>query len=270
MTRRYCPAELVLRELGIADPKDIDLEVVAWHRKAVVKYRPLESCEARIVGFGDRAVITVDDRKARTPTRIRFSLAHELGHWQHHRGRAFICRSDEIGDRTRGALDPERVADGYAADLLLPGYLFRPMAAGLKKMSLDGAEQLADAFGTSLTATAIRLVELGPEPAMLVCHGRQGRRWFVRGPAVPEQWFPQAELDPDSFAFDAVFGNKPKSRIGRMGAEAWFDRRGADRFEVLEQSCRIADGEAISLLVFQDGGMLSGDRPLKNKIRRTF
>lgn len=257
MRQRYSPAEMALRELGISDPKDIDLEVIAWHRKATVKYRSLESCEARIVGFGDHAVITVDDQKARTRTRVRFSLAHELGHWHHHRGRAFVCRADEIGDRTRGALDPERVADGYAADLLLPAFLFRSMASGLKKVSLDGAEKLADAFSTSLTATAIRLVELGPEPAMLVCHGRRGRRWFVRGPGVPEHWFPMAELDPNSFAFDAVFGDKPKSRLGLMGAEAWFDRRGADRFEVLEQSWRVVDGEAISLIIFQDGEMLS-------------
>ncbi|MGF7212711.1 ImmA/IrrE family metallo-endopeptidase [Skermanella mucosa] len=249
----------MLRELGISDPKDIDLEVIAWHRKAVVKYRPLESCEARIVGYGDRAVITVDDRKARTKTRARFSLAHELGHWHHHRGRAFVCRPDDIGNRTRNPLDPERVADGYAADLLLPLYLFRPMAEGLKRVSLDGAEQIAEIFGTSLTATAIRLVEHGPEAAMLVCHGRQGRRWFIRGPGVSAHWFPQPELDPNSFAFDAVFGDKPKSRLGRMGAEAWFDRRGADRFEVLEQSCRVGDGEALSLLIFSDDEMLSED-----------
>jgi hypothetical protein len=86
--------------------------------------------------------------------------------------------------------------------------------------------------------------------------GRLGRRrgaWLGSEGARASQ----AELDPNSFAFDAVFGDKPKSRLGRMGAEAWFDRRGADRFEVLEQSCRIADGEAISLLVFQDGEMLS-------------
>ena len=41
------PAEKVLRDLGIVRPEDIDLEVVAWHLGAKVKYRPLNTCEAR-------------------------------------------------------------------------------------------------------------------------------------------------------------------------------------------------------------------------------
>ena len=44
------PAELVLLDLGINSPADIDLEAIAWTLGARVRYRPLDSCEARRQG----------------------------------------------------------------------------------------------------------------------------------------------------------------------------------------------------------------------------
>ncbi|WP_283805301.1 hypothetical protein [Bradyrhizobium japonicum] len=36
------PAERILIDLGISQPKDIDLDVIAWTRGAVVNYRPMD------------------------------------------------------------------------------------------------------------------------------------------------------------------------------------------------------------------------------------
>lgn len=165
MIGKLRPAENVLQSLGVTSPEEIDVETIAWHLGARVKYRPLKSCEARILGHGDRAVICVDSGKS--PERRRFSVCHELGHWHHHRGRCLACRSDEIGNSSRrNALDPERVADSYAADLLLPRYLVAPMAAQVAKWSLARVRELAARFGASVTATAIRLVEMNVIPGM--------------------------------------------------------------------------------------------------------
>lgn len=252
--RALRPAELLLQSLGITDPCQIDVEAIAYDQGATVKYRRLDGCEARIVGTDDRAVISVDD--SAIPVRRRFSTAHELGHWYHHRGRSFICRPEDIGDYRRGALDPERVADGYAADLLLPNYLFEPRASALKAATFEGVDALRNDFQTSITATAIRLVEHGPEPAMLVCHGKGGRRWFNRPRQVPERWFPRQELDADSYAMDVLFGDTKRSRRRLMPAEAWFDHYTAGRYQVYEQSQKATDGEILTLLTFKDGDML--------------
>ncbi|PKP68252.1 MAG: hypothetical protein CVT83_05905, partial [Alphaproteobacteria bacterium HGW-Alphaproteobacteria-5] len=166
----------MLQSLGITDPRDIDLEAIAFDQGATVKYRPLNGCEARIVGYGTRAVITIDNRRLKS--RVRFSTAHELGHWHNHRGRSLMCRPEDIGNPGRSPIDPERVADSYAADLLLPRYLFVPKAKALGKTTFEVLDKLTSEFSTSMTATAIRLVEYGPEPAMLVCHGPLGRKWF--------------------------------------------------------------------------------------------
>lgn len=251
------PAERLLQELGITEPNEIDLEAIALHAGARVRYRPLEGCEARIIGNGDQAIITVKaDSHHR---RKRFSIAHELGHWHHHRGQCLVCRAEEQY-RPRDPLSPERVADGYAAALLMPSYLFRPLARQHAKLTFKTVSALADAFAASQTATAIRLVESDHTPALLVCHSPQGRKWFARAPSVPQKWFPQDALDADSFAFGVLFGNKPDDPLPRkIGADAWFDRRDAERYEVHEQTCRTASDEILTLVLISDAAMLSED-----------
>lgn len=247
------PAERLLQELGVTEPNEIDLEAIAFHLGARVRYRPLDGCEARIIGSNDAAVITVNDRSSYR--RKRFSIAHELGHWCHHRGKALVCRAEEF--RPRDPTSPERIADAYAADLIMPQYLFQPVARQQPKLNFKAVSTLADIFHSSQTATAIRLVEGGHSPALLVCHGLQGRKWFIRGPEVPEQWFPKDTLDADSFAFGVLYGGKPDDSLPRkIGADAWFDRWQAANHEVHEQTIRTGDDEILTLVLISDPRML--------------
>lgn len=241
--------------LGIDDPRQIDLEAIAWCVGAEVRYATLRSCEARIIGYGGRAIITVDP--SRGAARARFSIGHELGHWNYHRGRSSVCRADEIGNAARGPAHPERIADAYAADLLLPSYLFRPAAAKLRRSTFAAVDELARLFQSSRTATAMRLVDFGPEPAMLVCHGLGGRKWFKRGRDVPERWFPRDDLDAESNAFEALHSGVDKAQPMLIGADAWFDRREAEQREVFEQTVRAGNGEVLTLLTFKNHGMLA-------------
>jgi len=246
-------AERLLQDLGITEPDEIDLDAIAYHVGARVRYRPLEGCEARIIGTRNEAIITVKcDSSTR---RKRFSIAHELGHWHHHRGQCLVCRAEEM--RPGGALSRERVADSFAADLLMPAYLFKPLAQQHAKLTFKAVDALAESFKTSQTATAIRFVESNHTPALLVCHGKNGRKWFARAPSVPPRWFPQDNLDAESFAFDVLFAGKPGDALPRkIGADAWFDRRGVERFEVHEQSCRVGSDEILTLITFSDLRML--------------
>jgi Zn-dependent peptidase ImmA (M78 family) len=248
-------AEQVLVDLGITAPAEIDLEAIAWTLGVRVRYRRLDGCEAQIIGHGDRAIITVDDRSR--PRRQRFSVAHELGHWRYHRGRILVCRADEIGQGGNARPAPERTADDYAAHLLMPGYLLEPIARSYPKLTFQVVQTIADAFDTSLTATAIRLVESRHSPAILTCHGPKGRKWFTRSPDVPDRWFPRDDLDTESFAFGILFGQAQDDRFPRkIGADAWFERWEAERYEVLEQTIRIAADEILTLVQITQDAML--------------
>jgi hypothetical protein len=94
-------AERILKSLGIEAPGEIDLEAIAWTRGAVVDYRPLDRCEATIVGSKRKAVIAVNSRSP--PERRRFSLAHELGHWHHHKGRMLFCGGRDVCNFANGS-----------------------------------------------------------------------------------------------------------------------------------------------------------------------
>jgi hypothetical protein len=249
--RRDSPSEITLKELGVTAPEQIDLDAIAWHLGVQVKYKPLDGCEARLIGNEQRAVATINKRSSFK--RQRFSLGHELGHWFHHKGRVLICRSDEIGNRR--SADFERTADRYAANLLLPWYLFRPISRD-HPFSFRGIDDLGELFGVSMTATAIRVIESGHTPGLLVCHGKKGRKSFRRGPGVPERWFPQNELDADSYAFDVLFGDKVDKSPHLIDADAWFDRQEARRYEIREQSVKVVDSEVLTLLEIIDGDML--------------
>lgn len=247
-------AEGLLLELGISEPEDLDLDAIAWHVGVKVNYRKLDGCEARIIGNGDRAIVTVHD--GLHERRKRFSLGHELGHWHHHRGRSFICRPEDIGSDRKDTPPAEREADRYAADLLLPWFLFRPLARQAKSPSFDLVKELAEAFKTSLTATSIRLVDSNAFPIMLLCHAREGRKWFKRAKDVPDRWFPRQDLDADSYAFDVLFGKQGDHKPVKMGADAWFDRSDADRYELLEQTVKVGTNEILTMLTFTDTAML--------------
>jgi Zn-dependent peptidase ImmA (M78 family) len=189
------PAEQMLMALGIERPDQIDLEAIAWERGAVVKYRPLDKCEAMIVGAQRRAIITVNSRAI--PARRRFSLAHEIGHWHHHRGRILFCSAADIGNPAHGPLDPETQADHFASDLLLPGFMVRPRVQKIKRIALSSAREIAEEFNVSLTATLLKLAGSDYFPIVVVCHNKQRRRWFHAAPMVPGWWFPKKDLDVD-------------------------------------------------------------------------
>lgn len=250
------PPEHLLQQLGVTEPDDIDLEAIAWTLGAQVRYRPLDGCEARIVGCGDRAIITVNERSS--PRRRRFSLGHEIGHWCHHRGRCLVCRADEIDQGRDNKSLIEKTADRYAANLLMPPYLLRSVLAQQKRLTFQTIADVANRFRVSRISAAIQIIESRFTPALLVCHGLQGRKWFYRSSDVAHHWFPQDQLDHDSFAFDVLFGAKPDCPSPRkIGADAWFDRRGADRYEIHEQTIRTGDGEVLTLLLINEEGMLA-------------
>src|SRR4051812_25410028 len=93
MSKRFLKAKDLLDELGITEPGEIDLDAIAQYVGATVTRERLVGAEARIVGLDDQAVITVN--KDSLPTRQRFSIGHELGHWMNDRGRIDMsCGAD--------------------------------------------------------------------------------------------------------------------------------------------------------------------------------
>ncbi|MDB5975049.1 MAG: hypothetical protein JWR07_1809 [Nevskia sp.] len=138
----------------------------------------------------------------------------------------------------------------------MPTYLLKPAVGKIGKLDWNVVRRIATLFNTSLPATAIRLVEANIVPSLLVCHRPGGRAWFVRASDVPEHWFPQDQLSTESTAFSLLMQGGGNERATKISADAWFDRRGCERFEIEEQACLSSTGDVLSLLNIIDRGMI--------------
>jgi Zn-dependent peptidase ImmA (M78 family) len=249
----YKAPDAILEELGVREPADLKIEAIAEYCGATIIYAPLEGTEARILGYGDRAIITVNSAAPRG--RQRFSGGHELGHWMCDRRKiAFAC-TDRTFTREWSDDNPERRANQYSAELLLPQRMFSAHAKN-REMTFATVRQLAEMFETSLTATAIRLVEFGSFPAMVVCIDLERRRWFKRGPDVPDVLWPHERVSPMTVAYDVLNGRATSPGPTDVSAHAWFEHRDARRYAIREDSIRTTEDLVLTLLWWKDESQL--------------
>jgi hypothetical protein len=250
VTGHFRSPERLLADLGIAEPADIDLDAIAFECGALVVRDTLRGCEARLLGAGSQAFITVN--AVANVRRQRFSIGHELGHWMHDRGAAsFRCTKRDF-IRNWDQVSPEQRANRYAADLLLPKAMFQPRARQ-QPMTLATVSDLAEIFATSLTSTAIRLIEYGSFPAMIVLVGPNGVRWRKRGPDVPSQIWLRDRPTSDSVAFDLLRGGSAPGPT-EVSAGAWI--ADADRYSLWEDSRRVTDEDVLTILWWKDEAQL--------------
>jgi Zn-dependent peptidase ImmA (M78 family) len=243
-------AEQLITDLGISKPNEIDLEAIALVQGVSVEYEPLDSCEALIVGHGDRAIVTINSESM--PERQRFSLGHELGHWHYHKGKTLYCMHEDIEVGSEKAKETELIADRYASSLLMPSSILKTALSARKKMTWTIIREVAKEFGCSPLATVLRIIDLNVAPLIFVCLQNGQRKWFRRSKAIADAWFPKDSPDPEAFAFDLSFDlSKTASGPRKVGAEAWFDRRNAEQFEIVEDSVR--SGESVYSILLLEG-----------------
>jgi Zn-dependent peptidase ImmA (M78 family) len=237
----------LLQELGIAKPEEIHLEGIAEHCGATIVYRRTVGCEARVLGYGDRAIITVNE--AAPVGRRRFSAAHELGHWLLDRGTVSLTCTEDTLTREWSDETIERRANRYAADLLLPDFMVRPIVQDYD-ITFAMVEHLIDQFNTSFTTTAIRLVELGSFPAILICSEAGKRRWFFRSGFVPQSFWPYAKPRPGTATFDVLHRPFEKGLVRNLTGESWIGHPTARNQPIREEAIRLTPRLVLSLITW--------------------
>lgn len=250
MDNRKLSATKILDEFGISSPDEIDVNAIAQHFGATVVAEPLYGSAARIIGVGDRAFITVDSRSVRA--RQRFSAAHELGHWMTDRGKlsGFTCTEKQLVTGWSGD-NPERRANRFAADLLMPTYLFAP-AAKNKEMTFTTVRELCQSFETSITATAIRLIETGSFPAIIVCSTSAGIKWKSRPRDLPSAIELRHQPGKYTNAVELLLGKDPEVNPVEVEASDWLSTPRSKRYSIVEDSMLIYQDTVLSLLWWKD------------------
>ncbi|MGC2966209.1 ImmA/IrrE family metallo-endopeptidase [Paraburkholderia aspalathi] len=109
--------------------------------------------------------------------RIRFTLAHELGHYVVHRTlkTEFMCTGNDMDDWQAADRNIETEADLFAANLLMPLDDFKTRIENddpFRKIA-----ECAEVYGVSLTAAALRWISATERKALLVASNDGFIRW---------------------------------------------------------------------------------------------
>lgn len=119
--------------------------------------------------------------KHRYQARVRFTLAHELGHYliDEHRRALEMGLAPSHPSFTNFASDNEveLEADFIASSLLLPRKRLERDVLG-RKFSFNLIEELSTKYQTSITATLLKFASIGNHPLMIVCSVNGRIKWF--------------------------------------------------------------------------------------------
>jgi Zn-dependent peptidase ImmA (M78 family) len=177
-------AKSLLEKWMVLEPREIDLEVIAAELNVVIVERENIGSAARLVSSGTSGIITLD-KGLHEAGRKRFAVAHEIGHFLLHRARSPLkmCEESDFFEwHTDSTAEIE--ANAFAVELLMPAQLFKAQCqAGTP--SLSRVSELAELFQTSLTATAIRFVELSRTPCALAVSQDNQVRWSSANQSFP-------------------------------------------------------------------------------------
>lgn len=192
--------------------------------------------------------------------RINFTLAHELGHYFVHRQLSpagFECGEKQVlgVDRDMERRRIEQEADAFASYLLMPMNDYRDQI-GRNDMTLELLRQCADRYGVSMTAAAIKWLDITPKCAALVVATNGFVLWCWRSTSAKKRriYFPSGmELPAASLAAQPGLA-LPNSHRGRvLDRSVWGSTTDvremaifADRYEM-----------TISLLVFDEDEAVS-------------
>lgn len=243
------PGEKLLWEYGIVAPDEIDLEAIAADRGLSVKRRRLDGADARLVATANAGIITVNSFTSEK--RQRFSIGHELGHWERDRKHGLInlCTKSDLAQHNQLAKNSEAEANIFSADLILPPYLVSIRTQG-KESSIDLVLNVAEEFRASREATSIRVTKLARTPAMVMVFGQHGRKWAIKNSAWPHYVDPAKVVHHDSPSFDLLFtGAKgAKTRDQKEPALRWLVGDGLRTVDVKVQSTKLGNDNILSIV----------------------
>jgi Zn-dependent peptidase ImmA (M78 family) len=147
---------------------------------------PITKVEAANIRGFEGALHPSDDRKRwlllynasiRSPGRIRFTQAHELGHYILHRMKheSFDCTEHDMLSWLAVDQDIEAEADEFASYLLMPLNDFRAQVTS--KVDLDVMGHCAERYGVSLTAAILKWLSYTDEKAIVVMSRDGYMKW---------------------------------------------------------------------------------------------
>ena len=240
-------AQKLIDKYGITSPEHIQLKNIAFRENAFVIEEPVARATASLVKSKNGATIRVSpyDRIERQ----RFSIAYELGHLKlnHIAGKIQkACTKEDMRSWYKKSIETE--ANYFASELILPTKLVEGMC-DVREANFEPIQEIAKIFRASLTATAIKFVQLNAEQCAFVYSEAGKITWSCNSP----DWQPFIQrgkpLDNKTGAYDFFKGKDLYNEPIEVEAIAWFDRSCGDKY-IVEHSIGSHEFESVLTLLW--------------------
>lgn len=239
----------VLEDLEIATREHLlDLEGICMKRGVAVKAERLDRLHGALIRH-NRLILY--NKSIPELGKQRFTIAHELGHWEMHPGlnQVFVCTAQDIQAYRGSAHEIE--ANAFAAELLMPSFLISDALARTGP-TIATAVRLADWYQTSFTAAVLRMIQFTDLPAFVAFSVNDQLKWYQRSSRAQSYFFKRigSELDGDSLARYCTDSIDDASEPEEVETSAWFpDDFNKHRFKIVEQSVELGDyGVTVSII----------------------
>jgi hypothetical protein len=237
---------LVLDELRIETPEQVDVGLIAAHLGVFTQLGDLADEEAHLLRGRDHGLVTLARRICGTPKWLRV-LAHEIGHWVLHPDLDDFKRCTGIGSKEeRDHGQPyEREASAFSEELCFTRPIMEPLCRA-ERPTLHDVSIVSDRFRASLSATGIRYTHLSPAACAVACVDARGRiAWRAHSASFVRKLEKGSLVGGAGYARLAIAGERPPDAMLHVDARAWGLPGDVDLFE---HTRAIGKGTALSLL----------------------
>lgn len=199
----------------------VDLDQLARDLKLTIVEVNSKSFEGALLRSSRRASGRILIRRGiREIGRRRFTIAHEVGHYLLHGVQQIPCSPRVIEGWKEGQPAPEREADTFASELLLPSTeVTQHINKRWPSMLVIG--DIADHFGSSMTAAARKFCDLVPQACAVAWSSQRQIRWVHASSTFVKFIEVGADLGFDSLARRAYEGQNLPDEMEDVPAEAW-------------------------------------------------
>lgn len=212
-------AKALLERLDIREVPDI--LSLARRLKIKVKEEVLHDCDGVLVRpkGTPRGLIAVN-ANIRSEGRKLFTIAHEIGHFILPGHEDAICSAKDIENWKTGGNERERQADEFAAELLIPSFIFKTIIAH-SQPSLASIEGIATDTLASLSAAGWRYCDLTSERCAIVWSSKGKIVWAKKSDeflfGLPrDKW-----IEKSTYAFDCFQDQSVPAQPQPVPADLW-------------------------------------------------
>lgn len=246
-------AEKIYEDFDFKFPKEVDLEIIANSECILIETIELTEGDGLIIFNQDGGIIKVNS-KIIDRGWIRFTIAHELGHYFHAKYNNSLSSQYEI-KTVRNKMDDregELFANEFAANLLMPENFYLDFMK-YREPAIKNFNKVSEEFCVSLPAAAVRYTKLGSEPIAVIFSEDGKVKWKFESEEFPFKYIRYNSKVPHISAAHSLLNSSKEFETNEIKCSAWYyaDSKAKKSNVILKEESMRIDGKSAILTILR-------------------